>query len=199
MPAGFRYDLTPMDTLRETCRFDTVKRLSGGVNFEDASVPEGSLLMPLVPVHVDLNTRKATAVKNVKVAEQVTSGTTSVKVAKYSLAHVGLLLGNGTTVVKVTAVDKSNKDYDVLTIEAGEGGSPALAAEANDTLFEVSTASDTTPKIVANYLNYAVTKVEPGATITVIYRAYEVQESRLYTPLTEADKKSLGDNFTYIP
>lgn len=199
MPAGFHYDETPMDVLRETCRFDTVKRLSGGVNFVDDNVPEGALLLPLVPLNVDLKTRKATAVKNVKVTEAVTSGNTSVKVAKYSLAYVGMLLSNGTTSVKVTAIDKSNKDFDTLTVEGGEGGSPTLTAKADDALFEVSTASETTPKAVANYLNYATTRVVKGATVTVIYRAYEVQESRLYAPLTDADKKSLGDNFTYIP
>lgn len=199
MPTGFYYDETPMDVLRETCRFDTVKRLSGGVNFVDNTVPEGALLLPLVPLNVDLKTRTATAVKNVKVAETVSSGSTSVKVAKYSLAYVGMLLGNGTTSVKVTAIDKSNKDYDLLTVEGGEGGSPTLTAEANDALFEVTNATDTTPKAVANYLNYATTKAVKGATLTVIYRAYEVQESRLYAPLTDADKESLGDNFTYIP
>lgn len=199
MPAGLHYELNPMETLRETCRFDTVRRLSGGVNFEDPSVPEGSLLMPLVPLHVDLETRKATAVKNVKVVETVSSGGTSVKISKRSLAYVGMFLSNGTETIKVTAIDPSNKDYDVLTIEAGTGGSPSLAASAKDALFEVSGESGTEPKSVANYLNYAVTKVEAGATVTPIYRAYEVQESKLYTPLTESDKKSLGDNFTYIP
>ena len=63
MPAGFKYDLKPMDVLREVCRFDTVQRLSGGVNFEDENVPAGTQLMPLAPLHVDLKTRKAVAVK----------------------------------------------------------------------------------------------------------------------------------------
>ena len=50
MPAGFKYDLTPGDVLKEFCRFDTVYRLSGGFNFEDANIPEGTLLMPLTPL-----------------------------------------------------------------------------------------------------------------------------------------------------
>lgn len=59
MPAGLHYDLNPMDVLKELCRFDTVYRLSGGFNFEDTNVPNGTMLMPLMPLHVDLKTRKA--------------------------------------------------------------------------------------------------------------------------------------------
>ena len=84
MPAGFKYNLNPMDVLKELCRFDTVYRLSGGFNFEDENVPEGTMLMPLAPLHVDFATRKATAVKNVKVVEKVSSGT-KIKIAKGSL------------------------------------------------------------------------------------------------------------------
>ena len=50
MPAGFKYDLNPMDVLKELCRFDTVYRLSGGFNFEDTNVPSGTILMPLAPL-----------------------------------------------------------------------------------------------------------------------------------------------------
>ena len=33
MPAGFKYDLKPMEVTHEMCRIDTIQRLSGGVNF----------------------------------------------------------------------------------------------------------------------------------------------------------------------
>lgn len=174
------------------CRVDTIQRLSGGVNFEDADVPAGTLIMPLTPLAVDLKTRKAKAVKNVRVVEKVTSGT-KVKVAKYSLAYVGMFLTDGTTTVKVNAIDKSTADYDTLTV------SDSITPDAGAVLFEAATTDGTTPKNAANMLNYATTKVEAGATVTPIYRAFEVCESKLYGPIAEVDKATLTDRFFFIP
>lgn len=190
MPAGFHYDLNPMDVLKELCRFDTVYRLSGGFNFEDTNVPNGTMLMPLVPLYVDLKTRKASAVKNVKVLEKVSTGT-KIKIAKGSLAYKGMHLGDGTNGATVSSINTSNEKYDELTMSA------ALAAEADTVLFEASAADGTTPKATANFLNYAVTKVEPGATVTAIGRAYEVRESKLYVPISEKDKESLTSRFLF--
>lgn len=191
MPAGIKYDLNPMDVLRELCRFDTVKRLSGGVNFADENVPEGTMLMPLTPLAVDLKTRKAVAVKNVKVVE--TTNGTAIKVAKYSLAYVGMHLGNGEAGATVSAIDKSNASYDLLTVSA------ALDVAAGDVLFESASADGAAPKATANFLNYAAKKVEKGASVAPIYQAYEVQESRLYAPISEKDKETLSDRFFFIP
>lgn len=174
------------------CRIDTIQRLSGGVNFEDADVLTGTLLMPLTPLAVDLKTRKAKAVKNVRVVEKVASGT-KVKVAKYSLAYVGMFICDGTTTVKVSAIDKSKADYDTITVSA------AITPEAGVVLFETASADDKTPKHAANMLNYATTKVEAGATVTPIYRAFEVCESKLYAPIAEVDKATLTDRFFFIP
>lgn len=192
MAAGFKYDLKPMEVTREMCRVDTIQRLSGGVNFEDSDVPVGTLLMPLTPLAVDLKTRKAKAVKNVRVVEKVTSGT-KVKVSKYSLAFVGMFLSDGTTTVKVNAIDKSTADYDTLTVSA------AITPDAGDVLFEAATSDGKTPKNAANMLNYATTKVEAGATVTPIIRAFEVCESKLYAPIAEVDKATLTDRFFFIP
>lgn len=192
MAAGFKYDLKPMEVTREMCRIDTIQRLSGGVNFEDADVLTGTLLMPLTPLAVDLKTRKAKAVKNVRVVEKVASGT-KVKVAKYSLAYVGMFICDGTTTVKVSAIDKSKADYDTITVSA------AITPEAGVVLFETASADDETPKHAANMLNYATTKVEAGATVTPIYRAFEVCESKLYAPIAEVDKATLTDRFFFIP
>ena len=41
----------------------------------------------------------------------------SIKVAKNSLAYVGMFVGNGKKGAEVTAIDKSNANYDVLTIK----------------------------------------------------------------------------------
>jgi hypothetical protein len=190
MPAGFKYDLTPGDVLKELCRFDTVYRLSGGFNFEDANIPEGTLLMPLTPLYVNLTTRKASAVKNVKVVEKVTTGT-KIKIAKGSLAYKGMHLGDGTNGATVSSISTTNADYDELTMSA------ALAAEAGTVLFEAAAADGTAPKATANFLNYAVTKVEPGATVTAIGQAYEVRESKLYVPISDKDKETLTSRFLF--
>ena len=190
MPAGFKYDLNSMDVLKELCRFDTVYRLSGGFNFEDANVPAGTKLMPLAPLYVDFKTRKAVAVKNVKVLEKVTTGT-KIKIAKGSLAYVGMHLGDGTNGATVSSISTSNANYDELTMSA------ALAAEKDAILFEASTVAGTTPKKTANDLNYAVTKAESGATVTVIAQAYEVQESKLYVPISAKDKETLTSRFLF--
>ena len=174
------------------CRVDTIQRLSGGVNFEDSDVPAGTLIMPLTPLVVDLKTRKAKAVKNVRVVEKVASGT-KVNVSKYSLAFVGMFLSNGTTTVKVNAIDKSKADYDTLTVSA------AITPDAGAVLFEVAASGDTTPKNAANMLNYATFKAGEKESLTPIYRAFEVCESKLYAPISEADKASLTDRFFFIP
>ena len=179
-----------MDVLNELCRFDTVYRLSGGFNFEDANVPAGTKLMPLAPLYVDFKTRKAVAVKNVKVLEKVTTGT-KIKIAKGSLAYVGMHLGDGTNGATVSSISTSNANYDELTMSA------ALAAEKDAILFEASTVAGTTPKKTANFLNYAVTKAESGATVTVIAQAYEVQESKLYVPISAKDKETLTSRFLF--
>lgn len=191
MPAGIKYDLKPMEVTREMCRVDTIQRLSGGVVFEDADVPAGTSIMPLTPLAVDLKTRKAKAVKNVRVVEKATS--TKVKVAKYSLAYVGMFLSNGTTTVKVNSIDNSNADYDMLTV------SVSLTAEVGDVLFEAATSDGKTPKNAANMLNYAHFKAADKEPLTPIYRAFEVCESKLYAPIAEADKATLTDRFFFIP
>ena len=146
--------------------------------------------MPLTPLYVNLTTRKASAVKNVKVVEKVTTGT-KIKIAKGSLAYKGMHLGDGTNGATVSSISTTNADYDELTMSA------ALAAEAGTVLFEAAAADGTAPKATANFLNYAVTKVEPGATVTAIGQAYEVRESKLYVPISDKDKETLTSRFLF--
>ena len=50
----------------------------------------------------------------------------------------------------------------------------------------------------ANFLAYAPVKVEAGASVTLLGRAFEIEEDKLYIPVTDADKASLGDRFMFI-
>lgn len=194
MPAGFKYDLNPIEkTMPELCRFDTVYRLSGGFNLDITNLTGVEVLPPLAPVVVDFATRKAVAVINVMVVEQITAGSTALKVKKGSLAHVGIHLGNGSNGGTVEAIDKSNADYDVITLASGS----TLAANAGAVLFEATAVGGKTPKATANFLNYAWTKVEAGATITAVGQAYEIRPSKLIAPISDKDIVTLGARFLF--
>lgn len=194
MPAGFKYDLNPIEkVMPEMCRFETVYRLSGGFNLDITNLNGVSAIPPLTPLVVDFVTRKAVAVINVEVAEDITAGATSLKVKKGSIAHNGIHLGNGSNGGTVTAIDRANEDYDVITLAEGS----TLAASKGAVLFEATAVGGKTAKATANFLNYAWTKVEAGATVTAIGQAYEIRPSKLLAPISEKDKATLGDRFMF--
>ena len=101
-------------------------------------------------------------------------------------------LGNGTAGATVSSIDTGNAVYDELTMSAA-----GLTPDVGDILFEAAAADGTTPKATANFLNYAVTKAEAGATVTAIAQAYEVQESKLYAPISAKDKETLTSRFLF--
>lgn len=194
MPAGFKYDLNPIEkNMPEMCRFDTVYRLSGGFNLDISNLSGVKEIPPLTPVVLDFVKRTAKVVINVTVAEEITAGTTSLKIKKDSMAYVGMHIGNGTNGGTINAIDKSNSEYDVITLAE----SPTLAAKKDVVLFESTAAAGKTPKATATALNYAWTKVEAGATITAIGRAYEIRPTKLIVPISDKDKESLGDRFMF--
>ena len=195
MAAGLRYNLEPIEkVMPEMCRFETVYRYSGGFNLVLDNLTEVKAIPPMTPLVLDFKARKATAVINVEVAEKYTSGT-SMKIKKGSLAYVGMFIGDGTNGAKVTKIDKSNEDYDTLTLGAAFGSS--VTVEVGTVLYEATAVAGTEKKSSATALNYAWTKVEPGATVTAVGRAYEIRPSRLIAPISEADKESLGDRFMF--
>ena len=101
--------------------------------------------------------------------------------------------GNGSNGGTVTAVDKANADYDVVTLAEGS----TLAASKGAVLFEATAVGGKTPKATANFLNYAWTKVVEGATITAVGQAYEIRPTRLIAPISEKDKATLGARFMF--
>lgn len=136
MPAGIKYDLNPLAVEKELCNIATIYRLAGGFNLVDDKLVAGTYLPHLAPLAVDFTTRKAKAVKNVKIYENAASNAIAIKVEKNSLAYVNMYLGNGSKAAQVTAIDKTNATYDLLTITLG------AAVTAGNILFEVgATAS----------------------------------------------------------
>ena len=194
MPAGFKYDLNPIERqMPEMCRFETVYRISGGFNLDISNLTGVDKIPPLTPLVLDFEKRTAKAVLNVEVAEKITAGSTSLKIKKNSLAYVGMHIGNGTNGGTIEAIDKSNAEYDTVTLAA----SPTLAADKDAVLFEATAAAGKTAKATATALNYAWTKVEAGVTITAIGQAYEIRPTRLIVPISDKDKETLGDRFMF--
>ena len=126
MPAGFKYDLNPIERqMPEKCRFETDYRYSGGFNLDISNLTGVAQIQPLTPLLLDFVKRTAKAVLNVEVAEKITAGSTSLKIKKNSLAYGGMHIGNGTNGGTIEAIDKSNAEYDTVTLAAW----PTLAAE----------------------------------------------------------------------
>lgn len=195
MPAGLHYNLEQIEKpTPEMCRIETIYRYSGGFNLVLTNLTGVKTIPPLTPLVLDFKKRQATVVINVEVAEKYTTGT-SMKVKKNSLAYVGMFIGDGTNGAKVNKIDKANADYDTLTLAAAFGSS--VTVEAGTVLFEAKAQNGTEPKATATALNYATTKVEEGATVTAIGRAYEIRPTKLIVPISEKDKASLGDRFMF--
>lgn len=195
MPAGLHYNLEQIEKpTPEMCRIETIYRYSGGFNLVLTNLTGVKTIPPLTPLVLDFKKRQATVVINVEVAEKYTTGT-SMKVKKNSLAYVGMFIGDGTNGAKVNKIDKANADYDTLTLAAAFGSS--VTVEAGTVLFEAKAQDGTEPKATATALNYATTKVEEGATVAAIGRAYEIRPTKLIVPISEKDKASLGDRFMF--
>lgn len=195
MPAGLHYNLEQIEKpTPEMCRIETIYRYSGGFNLVLTNLTGVKTIPPLTPLVLDFKKRQATVVINVEVAEKYTTGT-SMKVKKNSLAYVGMFIGDGTNGAKVNKIDKANADYDTLTLAAAFGSS--VTVEAGTVLFDAKAQDGTEPKATATALNYATTKVEEGATVTAIGRAYEIRPTKLIVPISEKDKASLGDRFMF--
>ena len=189
------YDLNPIKVNKEAARFDTCVRMSGGFNLNIENV--GLKNLPsLAPLHVDFKTRKAVAVKNVKAYAKYTNSSdgTAMKICKGSLAYVGMHIGSGKKGATINAIDKSDANFDKLTLAAQFGEDVNEGA----VLFEASAAGGTTQKNKANALNYAVTPVEEGATVTGIASIYEIKRANVEAPISDKDVADLGDRYLFI-
>jgi len=99
--------------------------------------------------------------------------------------------------IDITGFTPGGQDdaYDTITI-TGIAYSVPLGAVLR---WETSETTDTfVAERTANFLAYAPVKVEAGASVTLLGRAFEIVEDKLYIPVTDADKASLGDRFMFI-
>ena len=197
MAAGTHYNLPPEYKPEEFYRVESGVRKSGPWKLDITNLIEGSTLPVFTPVQADLKKRTVVPVRNVRVVEAYTTGESalSIKIAKNSLAYMGMFIGSGKKGAKVTAIDKSNKDYDVLTIEAAFGENIAKDA----VLFESTAVGGTVKKNTANFVLFDEKKVESDGPVlvTLLMQAYEVKEPKLQLPIHEQDKEGLTSRFQF--
>ncbi len=193
MSAGFKYNLTPEPSIEERYDVSTGIRRRGPYRLDTTNLNVGDVLPSFIPIAADLKYKTCKVVRNVKVVEAYASGGTSLKIQKGSYAYSGMFLGNGTKGTTVSGVDKSNSDYDVLTI-SDFGTSIAK----NAVLFEASEVGGTTPKNVANSALYESRKVEDGINlVALLSAAREIEPDKLIVPFSDKDKANLGKDFQF--
>ncbi len=128
-----------------------------------------------------------------------------------AITSLKIVKGSGIVVPASGTLDAKLAGHDIEI----SGVTPGAEAEAFDTItitgieysvplgavlsWETSVTTDTfVAERTANYLAYAPAKVEAGASVTLLGRAFEIVEDKLYIPVTDADKASLGDRFMFI-
>ena len=196
MSAGFKYDLVPPVEQEERYDVQTGIRRRGPFKLDTQNLVVGSFLPVFTPFLGDLKNKFSYAVINVRVVEAYTTGeeALSIKVAKNSLAYVGMFVGSGTKGAEVAAIDKSNANYDVLTIKAAFGENIAK----DTVLFNAVAVDGLKQKYVANSALFNRTKVEDGITLVSLLRtAAEIEPSKLAMPFSENDKANMKGWFEF--
>lgn len=188
-----KYEARDTQAVRKLCNIETIYRLTGGFNLDTSGLPEKYLLPPLAPLAVNFKTRTATLAIRLRIVKNGESGN-RLQVAKGAPIKAGQFYSDGASTLTVKSVDTSNPDYDEITATDATTG----FTTTKPVLFEANAASGNAVKTTPNYLNYDPRRVEAGATVTAIGRAYEVQLDDLYIPLTEVDQTALGDRFLFV-
>lgn len=245
------------------------KRHIGGYPIDRSDLDEGVVIRKSTPLFTDYKAKKVRPIKNVRVVEAAESSHTTLKIMKDNLVRIGDTLGDGKVMATITAIDRSSKQYDVLTIALGIqvplnlvlfevngftkvdgtvsvveaatktatlvkvgkdsgivagdyvgsgnvrqvveavttgeasdeltlGASLGSALAVNAVLNVYKAATVVSPRFFANTINYRPVRALAKETITPVFVAYEIMEDNLPYPVSEIDKKSLGDRFLYI-
>ena len=186
--AGFKYNLPPKDEKEERYDVSTGLRRRGSYILDVTGLPIGSYVPSFTPIAADLVAKTAKIVVNALVKENAGASDVKVKIAKGSYVQVGTVLGTGTKGSTVQAIDKSNADYDELTIAAAFG----VSVKSGDVLFEAKAADGKEPKNLANSALYETHKVIEGINnVALLQRAFEIEPEKLVTPFSVKDKANL--------
>lgn len=189
MSAGFKYNLTPEPTIEERYDVETGRRRRGPYKLDTTNLPVGEYLPSFTPIAADLKKKTAQVAIRVTVAEAFTTGSnTTLKIKKNPFVYANMFLGNGSRGAQVSSIDKTNAEYDTLTLAADFG----VNLKAGDVLFEASAVGGTTPKAIANSALYERKKIESGIVlIALLMRAFEIEPDKLEIPFHAKDKANM--------
>lgn len=191
-----KYEVTEAGPRREELwNQKTVRVFSGGFNINPNDFPRGvDYVKQGTPLSIDWATRNAKPVKTAELTANLGATATEIVVKKGHLFIVGDHIGDGEKASTITAIEENNATTDKITIDAALGAQPA------GTILTVSSeAGDSKALRAASALNYADVKLEGQPSVSGIYAADEVRESRLPYPITDAIKESLTSRFLFIP
>lgn len=179
------------------------------VEFEAAipcNLTKGDVLSPVTVTKGEGSTTVTTAHEAVvyEAAVYNSNPITELKIVKGS----GIVdPGDGTLTVKLAGNDivisnlaagGAGDAFDTITITGIAYSVPLGAVLSWSTSVTTNDPDTFVAERTANYLAYAPAKVEAGASVTLLGRAFEIVEDKLYIPVTDADKASLGDRFMFI-
>lgn len=114
----------------------------GGVTVSVADLG-GSALKAGTPIGAPDANGLCHVVKTASVVTAAATTDTTIKVAKGSHFKVGDFIGNGSKGATISAIDKTDASFDVITVNAALG----VALKVGDALFQSSAAGGTTLKV----------------------------------------------------
>lgn len=155
---------------------ESTVRCVAGANLDTSNLPAGAKrILKGTPLTIDKSTRKVKAVKTAKVAADAAANATTISVEKGSMLVVGDTIAGS----KITAINDSAADKDVLTVAA-----LGKALKKGDVI------DDGNGKNVIG-LAYTTTPIEDFTSVTWTIQAYEIQEDTLPYPLNDDIKNAL--------
>ena len=196
--------------------YGTIKAIVTKADYDEvefaAAIPKGCDFTKgdvLFPVTVaDGGSTTVTTAHEAFVYEAATyNGTDDITFLKIVKGSGIKLPASGTLTVKLAGNDieisvltpgGENDAFDTITITGIKYSVPLGAVLSWSTSVETPNPDTFVAERTANYLAYAPVKVEAGASVTLLGRAFEIVEDKLYIPVTDADKASLGDRFMFI-
>lgn len=188
MAAGFVYNLKPKEVQEERYDVSTGVRRRGNYILDVAGLAVGSYVPSFLPIAADLKAKTAKIAVRALIVEAADTTVTKIKVAKNPYLKDGMVLGTGAKGATIQSINRTNADYDEVTLAAAFGAKLNIG----DVLFEASAANGTTPKAVANSALYENHKVTEGInSVALLMRAFEIEPEKLVMPFCAADKANL--------
>lgn len=189
MAAGYVYKIEPEPSIEERYDVESGRRRIGPYKLDTTNLPVGEYLPSFAPIAADLKKKEAKVAIRVEVAEAfTTSGSnTTLKIKKTPFVYANMYLGNGSKGAQVSSIDKSNENYDTLTLAADFGAN----LKVGDVLFEASAVGGTTPKVTANSALYERHKIGEGELVTLLMKAFEIEPAKLAIPFHAKDKANM--------